>query len=440
MSLNNDNLVGTYQKQTTFTLMGILLILSLFGSGCRAAATQEPSPTLVEEESISTPIEQESTQPPVEREPFSSRAESGDGIIVSWSGFTNGYLTGKDDSVEITLENQTDQPWKGGLCILLQSGQLPTVLNMLGEQDFNVDSGSGFSDTLSIQIPETVEAGAYGLTLVVHKPGNPLVNLVPIQIGDTETVRDPATQEDLDAALAACPPLITAEELINRAIDHLSQGESIPIEAIELVSVESYQFPDTSLGVPEPDTFYAQVLTPGYIIHLQVGEDTYIYHASEERVVLAEAQIAVVLYQTIEIPELGMSFEVPGSWQQLEDDLVWIPEPNSNLKLGFTWLVLQPPQEPEAAFLPSPAQTLSSTALDPTLGNGRRWTLEVYGPSPGAGTPSPVESVETHVIITIQQDQQRIGLHFYSSAPTAQKLSELESMLEHMLESQRFTS
>jgi hypothetical protein len=51
--------------------------------------------------------------------------------------------------------------------------------------------------------------------------------------------------------------------------------------------IGSAEFPDASLGVPEPGKTYAQVVTPGYIVELLLEDgQTYEYHASGERVVL----------------------------------------------------------------------------------------------------------------------------------------------------------
>jgi hypothetical protein len=52
--------------------------------------------------------------------------------------------------------------------------------------------------------------------------------------------------------------------------------------------IEPKDFPDASLGVPEPGMTYAQVITPGYVILLNAEGETYEYHAAGERVVLAE--------------------------------------------------------------------------------------------------------------------------------------------------------
>jgi hypothetical protein len=45
-----------------------------------------------------------------------------------------------------------------------------------------------------------------------------------------------------------------------------------------LVSAESVEWPDTSLGNPQPGMFYAQVITPGFKIILEAGGAQYEYH------------------------------------------------------------------------------------------------------------------------------------------------------------------
>ncbi|MEO6197803.1 MAG: hypothetical protein ABIP58_06805, partial [Dehalococcoidia bacterium] len=45
-----------------------------------------------------------------------------------------------------------------------------------------------------------------------------------------------------------------------------------------LVSAEYSDWPDTSLGNPQGEMFYAQVITPGYKIILEAGGSQYEYH------------------------------------------------------------------------------------------------------------------------------------------------------------------
>ena len=56
-------------------------------------------------------------------------------------------------------------------------------------------------------------------------------------------------------------------------------------EMAEVRSVEAVEWPDTSLGCPEPGMMYAQVITAGYRIVLALGEQDYVYHASASRAV-----------------------------------------------------------------------------------------------------------------------------------------------------------
>jgi hypothetical protein len=47
---------------------------------------------------------------------------------------------------------------------------------------------------------------------------------------------------------------------------------------VVLVSSEHVNWPDASLGNPQPDHLYPQVITPGFKIVLAAGGDTYEYH------------------------------------------------------------------------------------------------------------------------------------------------------------------
>lgn len=76
-----------------------------------------------------------------------------------------------------------------------------------------------------------------------------------------------------------------SEKFVMRAKAKLSQMEGFDPNAIDTVSVEFTDFPDASLGVPEPGKSYAQVVTPGYIIILEYGGERYEFHANEDRTV-----------------------------------------------------------------------------------------------------------------------------------------------------------
>ncbi len=80
------------------------------------------------------------------------------------------------------------------------------------------------------------------------------------------------------------PGVGTAIELAKR---DLAKRLGMPTNEIGIVSVEAVEWPDASLGCPEPGMMYAQVITPGYRITLEAGGKRYEYHSDwGKRVVL----------------------------------------------------------------------------------------------------------------------------------------------------------
>jgi hypothetical protein len=77
------------------------------------------------------------------------------------------------------------------------------------------------------------------------------------------------------------------QSLVDLAKADLAERLGVSRAEIVVKSIEAVEFPDTSLGVPEPGKMYAQVITPGYIIMLVVDGRTYEYHGSGDRIVFA---------------------------------------------------------------------------------------------------------------------------------------------------------
>lgn len=91
--------------------------------------------------------------------------------------------------------------------------------------------------------------------------------------------------------------------------------------------------------------------------------------------------------------------------------------------------------EPEPVLLPHDAQIMDSEAVDLGWAEGRRFTLEVYGPADqGDDTQAPVESVQTHVLVTLRQGDERLGLDFYASAPSTEQMNVLAPLLQHLVD------
>jgi hypothetical protein len=245
----------------------LLIVTALLATGCRAPTRGPQIPTSAV------------------REPFSARAESQDGAIIAWSGYSAGYKPGMGAAFDITVKNQTDRTWHGRYCLQLLAGQSHRVVASLEQREFTVEPGIGFSHVITVSLPTDLSEGAYGLSLAVRRPSGPMVDLVPIQIGVTDEVRRATTQQDMDASLAACPPVEGSNAVVELARADLAQRLGISADQIGVHSVEPVEFPDASLGVPEPGKIYAQVITPGYVIELSASGQVYRYHASDKRVV-----------------------------------------------------------------------------------------------------------------------------------------------------------
>ena len=230
------------------------------------------------------PTSELQTPPSEGKEQFSARAESEDGAIISWSGKTR-YEPGAEAEFDLTIKNETDWDWHGRYCLQLLAGQSHKVVATLEQREFTLEPGVGFSETIRIRMPESLGPGAYGLSMAVRRPAGPMVDLVSIQVGGTNEVRRATTQQDMDASLAACPPVDGANEIVELAKADLAQRLNLRADQIEVQGLEPTEFPDASLGVPEPGQSYAQVITPGYVIELTVAGQAYRYHASEERIV-----------------------------------------------------------------------------------------------------------------------------------------------------------
>jgi len=240
------------------------------------------------------------------------------------------------------------------------------------------------------------------------------------------------------------PPSVEEQvALVDEAIADLVRHLDVGANEINVRGIVPTEFQDASLGVPEPGETYAQVITPGFVIRLEVKGEFYVYHAAGDRVVRVPGEERAepssepdVVYRKVTVPDLGLTFEVPADWTQFEPDLAWTPEPGGELRLAVTWTELEPPMEPEAVLLPSPSQIMDSEPIDLAWTKGRRFSLKVFGPEgEGSDSEAAVASVQTHVLLSLDAGGDRLGVDLYASAPSAEALKQLEPALQHALES-----
>lgn len=97
------------------------------------------------------------------------------------------------------------------------------------------------------------------------------------------SVPSPTTTPTEEVTPSPAPPSETpypsGEPMEEDAREALANWLGIPKQEIEVVGVDEVEWPDTSLGCPEPGMVYAQMIVPGYRIVMRVGDEVYEYHS-----------------------------------------------------------------------------------------------------------------------------------------------------------------
>jgi len=76
-------------------------------------------------------------------------------------------------------------------------------------------------------------------------------------------------------------PVADARNVFAAVIADAAARLGVPEEEIEIVEVTERQWPTSALGCPEPGAFYAEVITPGYLVILDAAGRTLEYHTDE---------------------------------------------------------------------------------------------------------------------------------------------------------------
>jgi len=76
------------------------------------------------------------------------------------------------------------------------------------------------------------------------------------------------------------------QNLVEKAKEDLVQRFSVPLFQINLIEAVAVEWSDSSLGCPQPDMFYLQVITPGYRILLESNAQVYEYHSNRDTYVI----------------------------------------------------------------------------------------------------------------------------------------------------------
>jgi hypothetical protein len=107
--------------------------------------------------------------------------------------------------------------------------------------------------------------------------------------------------------IASAPAAAGAGNVVAVVIADLAQRLGVAEEEIAVNSLEATEWPDASLGCPQPGTMYAQMITPGYRVILEVNGQAYEVHTDGgQSIVWCEEEVSVM-----EVPPIPGTVE-PG--------------------------------------------------------------------------------------------------------------------------------
>jgi hypothetical protein len=112
---------------------------------------------------------------------------------------------------------------------------------------------------------------------------------IPAQRLDSQSVATtkPDSSSPMETTIPEVQPTVAetidvvSRTIVEKARADLMKRLNLAAEQIRLAEVRPMNWPDSSLGCPQPDMAYSQVLTPGYWILLEADGRQYHYHADE---------------------------------------------------------------------------------------------------------------------------------------------------------------
>jgi len=115
-------------------------------------------------------------------------------------------------------------------------------------------------------------------------PAGPTATPQPLTSpADLEATRPAATQAQVSPGLSLVDVDPVAADLAALAQRLLAEQLDLPVRRVEIVDVQAVVWPDTSLGCPQPDQMYAQVLVNGYRIVVKATGEEVIFHTDFDR-------------------------------------------------------------------------------------------------------------------------------------------------------------
>jgi hypothetical protein len=86
--------------------------------------------------------------------------------------------------------------------------------------------------------------------------------------------------------------------LVEAARQALAEALGVALDAITVANVSAVEWPDACLGLALPGTACAEVITPGYLIELAAGGQTYEYHTNQDGSVVRPGSLVLTWERT----------------------------------------------------------------------------------------------------------------------------------------------
>lgn len=99
------------------------------------------------------------------------------------------------------------------------------------------------------------------------------------------TGSDPTTSTTESSTSSTSPPngnVQVPEAFLAGVIEDAAKNQNLSAAAITVLSGKPVDWPDGSLGCPEPGMVYTQVITPGYLVVVDAGGVTLEYHLNRQ--------------------------------------------------------------------------------------------------------------------------------------------------------------
>ena len=174
---------------------------------------------------------------------------------------------------------------------------------------FLTGCASPAAPTRDLALIPTEEASATPLPPEETAPPEDAPLASPSPEGEENRPTDPTPESDQAGKGQELP----YRSIIELVVRDLALRLDLEVDQIQVLAVESVEWPDAGLGCPVAGMDYAQVITPGYRITLGAEGEAYLYHTNTER--------AFVLCREGD-PALPV---IPVDPDEIQDGVPWMP-------------------------------------------------------------------------------------------------------------------